>query len=426
MENLFLINLPPKLFNVILRFIYCGKINLTNLQISEVLNLLISVDELDIQSLISYIQNYLIQNEDKFLKQNPIVILETNYQHESFTDFWNYCLEIICEEPKILFDSDKFISINALLLKLFLERDDLNLEECIIWDSLLKWGLAQNPSISHDITKWSKEDIIIMEKIFHEFIPLIKFYCISSDEFLEKVYPFKELLPKDLIVDLERFHTAPKRYDSTIIKRKQFAILASWIDKKEKSHYGIRNIPCYFNLLYRASRDSFSPSAFHVECDNKGATIVVAKITNSERIVGGYNPLQWDSSNTWKATIDSFIYLFTDRNDIETANVGYSNGNQYSIRNLSDHGPAFGGGCDLYFNNDGNWHSGNISYDYNNSYPKIEGIPVRFKVDDYEVFQIINLYSIYVSFLNYIIVILIDSRLKILQLLINKVKEMFI
>jgi hypothetical protein len=372
---------------------------LTNLKVSEMLNLLISVDELNIQSLISYIQNYLINNEDKFLQQNPIEILETVYQHESFTDFWDYFFEKICEEPKILFDSEKFISLKAPLLKLFLERDDLDLEECFIWDSLLKWGLAQNPSISQDITKWSKEDLMIMKGTLHEFIPFIKFNYIYSNEFIEKIYPLKELLPNDLVDNLVGFHIAhiaPKGlkciyYDSTIIERKQFAIFASWIDKKEKSHYGVRNIPYNFNLLYRASRDSYSLASFHAKCDNKGPTIVVAKITNSEQIVGGYNPLQWDSSNTWKSTIDSFIYLFTDRKDIKTAKVGYSNGNQYSIRNLSEHGPAFGGGCDLYLNKSGIWHSGNNSYhDYYNSYPKIDGIPARFEVNDYEVFQIIK------------------------------------
>ncbi|POG76879.1 BTB/POZ protein, partial [Rhizophagus irregularis DAOM 181602=DAOM 197198] len=53
-------NVSPEFFKVILRFIYCGKIDLTRLQGPEVLKLLIVVDELNIQSLISCIQNHLI------------------------------------------------------------------------------------------------------------------------------------------------------------------------------------------------------------------------------------------------------------------------------------------------------------------------------------------------------------------------------
>src|SRR5947207_15650879 len=89
------------------------------------------------------------------------------------------------------------------------------------------------------------------------------------------------------------------RYDSVIITSQHFYIFANWIEKKTDSHYNIRNIPYSFNLLYRASKDGNTNTAFHSKCDNKGATIVVVKIPNSEQIVGGHNPLNWDSSNTY-------------------------------------------------------------------------------------------------------------------------------
>src|SRR5271154_1632408 len=89
-----------------IRFIYCGNIELKNLQGPDVLKLLIAVDELNIQPLISHIQEYLIEHQTEFLHQNPTGILETVYhQHETFADLWKFCLEIICEEPKILFNS---------------------------------------------------------------------------------------------------------------------------------------------------------------------------------------------------------------------------------------------------------------------------------------------------------------------------------
>ena len=96
---------------MIIRFIYCGNIELKNLQGPDVLKLLIAVDELNIQTLISHIQEYLIEHQTEFLHQNPIGILETVYQHETFTDLWSFCLEKICKEPKILFNSDKFINL---------------------------------------------------------------------------------------------------------------------------------------------------------------------------------------------------------------------------------------------------------------------------------------------------------------------------
>ena len=72
---------------------------MTNLQGSDILKLLIAVDELGIQTLIPCIQEYLIKHQREFLQQNSVEILKTIYQHESFADLWNYYLEIICEEP---------------------------------------------------------------------------------------------------------------------------------------------------------------------------------------------------------------------------------------------------------------------------------------------------------------------------------------
>jgi hypothetical protein len=52
---------------MLFRFIYCGNIELKNLQGPDVLKLLIAVDELNIQQLISHIQEYLIEHQTEFL-----------------------------------------------------------------------------------------------------------------------------------------------------------------------------------------------------------------------------------------------------------------------------------------------------------------------------------------------------------------------
>src|SRR5205823_9884258 len=102
----------------------------------------------------------------------------------------------------------------------------------------------------------------------------------------------------------------PHRNGSIIITCQHINIFASWIEKKNDSYYNTRNTPYSFKLLYRASKDGYTAAAFHEKCDNKGATIVVVKIKNSEQIVGGYNPLNWNSSETLKSTYDSFIFSF--------------------------------------------------------------------------------------------------------------------
>src|SRR5438477_9296899 len=228
--------------------IYCGDIELKNLQGPDVLKLLIAVDELNIQPLISHVQEFLIEHKTEFLHQNPTGILETVYQHEKFTDLWNFCLEIICEEPNVLFNFDKFNNLKALLLELLLKRDDLDLNEIEIWENLLKWCFAQQ-NMTNDSTKWSKEDITKIENSLHRFIPLIRFHDIEPTDFFYKVYCYKDILPQDLIHNVVGFHivlnmklkanVAPSRkpdlkfkLDSAIIDSKHIPLFASLINKK--------------------------------------------------------------------------------------------------------------------------------------------------------------------------------------------------
>ncbi|CAB4430898.1 unnamed protein product [Rhizophagus irregularis] len=134
---------------MILRFIYCGKIDLEKLQGPDILKLLNAVDEINIETLTKYIQEYLTEHQDEFLQQNPIEIFEA----------------------------------------------------------------AQH-----------------------------------------------------------------------------FAIFSGWIEKKNDSYYN-------------------------------GATIVIVKISNSEQIVGGYNPLYWHSGNTFMTTYDSFIFSFANKNNLQNAKL---------------------------------------------------------------------------------------------------------
>src|SRR5205814_8968817 len=73
-------------------------------------------------------------------------------------------------------------------------------------------------------------------------------------------------------------YTTLFRSDSTLLKSKHIPLLASWIDKKDSSHCNQKNNPYEFKLLYRSSKDGTDNLFFHKNCDNKGATIFVAKI----------------------------------------------------------------------------------------------------------------------------------------------------
>ncbi|GBC07376.1 hypothetical protein RclHR1_07410012 [Rhizophagus clarus] len=368
-----------------IRFIYCGKIDLKESQVPEILNLLIVVDEHNIQTLVQCIQEYLIKYKYDFLQQNSIEVFEITHDYEAFTDLWNYCLGKICEKSDELFKSDKFINLKESLLELLLNRDDLLTDEIVKWDSLIKWSFAQHPNIQKDVKKWNKEEIITMGKTLHRFIPLIRFYHITSADFFLKLYPFKVFLPEVMIDKLVAFHMIPAKksiYDFIIINVKHFALFSNWIEMKNDSYYNESNYPYDFKLLYRASRDGKTTVAFRSKCDNKGATIVIMKIPNSEQILGGYNPLERDSSDIWKFTRESFIFSFMNRDDFNSSKVGYINDPFHAIHCLQDCKPTFGSGHNLFQDNDSSWK--NIPKGY------VIGNYDDFNVEDYEVFQVVK------------------------------------
>ncbi|GBB97727.1 hypothetical protein RclHR1_03050016 [Rhizophagus clarus] len=383
-------NISFELFNMILRFIYCGKIDLDRLHESDILKLLIAVDEIKIQKLTSYIQEYLIKNKDGYIQQNTIETLEKIYQNNAFTGLQNICIKKICKDPQKLLNPNKFKSLKAPLLELLLKRDELSLDESVIWDNLIDWCFAKNPDISRDPKQWDNDKTKIMERTIHNFISLVRFCHISPENFATKVFPFKEIMSTDLVNDMVQFHMAhqqlihdkrpPRCYiDSVIINQNHIAVFSNWIYRKDK-FYG--HIPYKFNLLYRASRDGNTTGAVHAKCDNKGATLVVIKIANSNKIAGGYNPISWDTASGWKSTRDSFIFLFTDRNNLQSAKISYSKGDAQSIGCHSDKGPTFGWNLNVYM---GTWYN-----DRTNSYQNINDLPQKFDADDYEVFQVIK------------------------------------
>ncbi|EXX77865.1 BTB/POZ domain-containing protein [Rhizophagus irregularis DAOM 181602=DAOM 197198] len=391
-DEKYVIKIPdatPQVFNVIIKYLSTGKINVKNKTGIEILNVMITSDELKLNQLIRHIEDSLIENQN-FLQDDPVEVLQMVYYNKSLgNNIQEFCLKSICFEPKNFFNSAKFVNLPAPLLEIILNRDDLNLIEIKIWENLIKWGLAQEKTLNEDVSKWNQDNFNTFEKIIHKFIPLIRFYDISSEDYFYKVRPLEKILPKEIKGEILKFYMIPgytpnnillrNSVDSVLINTKHTLLFANWIDRKKgKVNYKLI-------LLYRASRDGNSAEEFHTRCDNKGATIVVVKIENSEQIVGGYNSLLWNSSGENMSTKDNFIFSFTDKTNLQSAKVVYSNGDQYSVRYLSNYGPAFGN-FDLYVDYN---IATNIWYSRVSSYPTLN-LPNTMKVVDYEVFRVIK------------------------------------
>ncbi|CAG8835163.1 34076_t:CDS:2, partial [Gigaspora margarita] len=145
-------NISALTFNIILKFLYCGIVDLNNQKDEIILELLIAADELLIQKLTDFTQEFLIKNSRKFLQQN------TN--NEDMCEDTNN--EDMCEDTK----SEDMC-------------EDTN-----------------NEDMCED------EDVNALNKTLHELIEHIKFYQMDHKEFMPEVWKYKHFLSEHLIEDI--------------------------------------------------------------------------------------------------------------------------------------------------------------------------------------------------------------------------------
>ncbi|CAH1763319.1 3834_t:CDS:2 [Entrophospora sp. SA101] len=155
------------------------------------------------------------------------------------------------------------------------------------------------------------------------------------------------ILPPNLEDDIVRCHLKQgskpiygintPRGNSTLIGHKEISSSASNIPATTNE------MPYKFKLLVRGTRDGFDSKTFHQKCDNQGPTFVIMKISSTNEVIGGYNPIKWQTGSGHLETRDSFLFTFGNRDRIEDAKVSRVSRFNYAITLKDDsYGPCFG------------------------------------------------------------------------------------
>ncbi|KAK3105723.1 hypothetical protein FSP39_004276 [Pinctada imbricata] len=126
---------------------------------------------------------------------------------------------------------------------------------------------------------------------------------------------------------------------SSLLDRKDRKQLWEWIGK-----------PSRFDLLYKASRDGCSASAFHTLCDDKGPTVTVLFNTEGS-VFGGYTSQSWNGSGSYVSDSNAFLFRLKSKGHSKCSKFPVMSSSsrrvQYAIFCESSNGPTFGGGHDL-------------------------------------------------------------------------------
>ncbi|RHZ73552.1 hypothetical protein Glove_230g104 [Diversispora epigaea] len=353
----------------IFELIFNGIIDTENMDTRTMYDLMILANELEFEELSEKLENHLIESKASWLKTHFTFVYHSIFKYNKFKNLEKFCNDIIIKHPSIIFESAEFTSLHESALTSILKRDDLQMKESEIWDYLIKWGTAQNPTLPKKLEEWSDENFNALKTTLQQCLPLVRYFHISNSDVMDKIKPYKKILDEQVWNDLNQHfilsdqpvesiilpprlvlkQELPEKVNelfSIIINEEHASMISSWIDNRPTS-YSSRNNPYEFQLILRGSKDGFAPRTFWDICDGHANTILVAKVERTNEIIGGYNPLTWDKTKTeWLKTNKSFIFSFKDGNIQNSILSRVQNENQalwYSpVKDC--YGPMFGYG----------------------------------------------------------------------------------
>ncbi|RHZ84607.1 hypothetical protein Glove_79g67 [Diversispora epigaea] len=396
--------ISAKVFNIIIKYIYGATINLEKVEISIIFDILMTANQFQLEELVTRLQTFLIENHPSWLKLNFSKIYNLSFQTD-FKALQNFCDGIIAKRPNLIFESTDFNTLPEAALVSIIQRDDLQLEESKIWDYVIQWGTSQNKTLPSNFNDWIDKDFQILKNTLQQCLPHIRYFQISSGNIIEKVFPYQQILNKNLVTDILKYSMAPEKpitstilpprkivtiqlpnrgnafqITSSIITNEHAAEIASWIEKK-KVTYDVNDNPYEFNLILRGSRDGFGTNVFWNLCNQKTNLVVVVKAKDTDEILGGYNPIGWNSNlNNYSITNDSFIFSLKNGSIKNHILSRVKNASRAILSYLQYYGPNFGGGdfCMYYTNK---FYTSQIR-----SYEKlIRKTTGQFLADDYEI-----------------------------------------
>ncbi|RHZ66611.1 hypothetical protein Glove_306g71 [Diversispora epigaea] len=399
-------DISAQIFDVILKYIYGGIVNLENIETRIIFDLMLASSKFELEELSKKLEIILIEDKASWLKSHFSLVYRTIFINNNFKDLENFCNDIVVKYPSLIFDAEDFTSLQEAALISLLKRDDLQVEETKIWEYVIKWGIAQNPTLPANLDEWNKDNFLTLKTTLQHCLPYIRYFHIS-------VEPYKKILDKQLWKDLFQHFLSPnqpkksvvlpartilipelpnrlKEPFSTIISDDHAAEISSWIDHKN-SIYPSANYSHEFQLILRGSKDGFAPQTFWNMCHGHAGTVIIIKVKGTDEILGGYNPLMWDNntSGVYRETKDSFIFSLKNGN-IQKSILSRVKEPQFALYCYHIYGPNFGGGHLFMERNQSNLptENGFGSYNYNRYEKPIRTDGGQFSIIDYEVFKV--------------------------------------
>src|SRR5215213_3370880 len=108
------------------------------------------------------------------MEQHFELVRRTSFQHNHLLELQKFCTDFMTRSPEKIFKSLDFTSLPEKSLVSLLKRDYLQMKEIEVWEHVLKWGLAQNPTILPDPNTWLDDDLKTIKSNLQLCLPSIR------------------------------------------------------------------------------------------------------------------------------------------------------------------------------------------------------------------------------------------------------------
>ncbi|RHZ77712.1 hypothetical protein Glove_174g47 [Diversispora epigaea] len=418
-------NISDQIFDIILKYIYGGIIELENAKTGFIFDLMMVASEFELEELFKKLETLLIETKSSWLKSHFSQVYHSIFSKDNFKALEKFCNDIIVKHPSLIFDAEDFNSLQESALVSLLKHDNLQLKEVKIWEYTIKWGIAQNPDLPTNLEEWTNKNFTALKSSLQQCLPYIRYFQIPGADLWSKIRPYKKILDKQLWEDLKQYFFTPdqpvksnvlpprtvlvqelparikepSKLFSTIITYEHVAEISSWIDRKS-GIYSLTNIPYEFELILRGSRNGLAPQTFWDICQDYANTVIIIKVKGTDEILGGYNPLTWRDSIFFFYLLNEKkedIFIFSLKNgNVQNPILSRVKNSQNAIMNYNQNfdllrscGPRFGGGDLWMYSSSGDFTLGNECSCAKEHYEKpIRTTIDKFSIEDYEVFKV--------------------------------------
>ncbi|CAB4381155.1 unnamed protein product [Rhizophagus irregularis] len=133
-------NISSSTFNILLKYLYYGEINISLLSGKDIFELLIAMNELKINGMSDFLQDILLISHENWFQENFFFTYKISLKHQELQKLQKHFDKIIQYQPDMLFYSKDFVKIDKDLLIDVIKKDNLVMSEIDIWRKLILWG----------------------------------------------------------------------------------------------------------------------------------------------------------------------------------------------------------------------------------------------------------------------------------------------